>query len=506
MLLFVVIATCFIPAKGTNAPLLVYPRLVEERTTDGRMLLHVHDGLTLNLRKASVAAPEFRVLTEENGEDVTHFYSGEELDRYLYEDETKLATIHVMETDNGHEIEGVLGPDRRIQPMPTMERSAEGLIAHMIHPIENKRMLDEALLPSDMDKWAVSGRDNGNEEGVPKSVTIELFIVSGSSHHKEFNQTKFLILYLCVTVNSLNLRYAAASSPRIQLLLTGVQQDKDDSYKVGQEGYMNAAGTLENFKAYVVTKMLEFGKPDVVYLMTADNVYSTSGGKADTNSLGIGYVTGVCTEFRVALGEDTPGFYNGMHTMTHETAHVLGSEHDESAPTPSVKDHPGSMSCPWKAGFIMSYVNNGPDHHKFSSCSINQMRHVITIRGRSCWTVSKTGKTRPGKYAGMFVSLQRLCKRLFPDRADVVADTDSQYLEKCKVKCKYSVVRYEYLGNSRRMVTTWYSKTGESVDYMQCAKEKVCMQGLCVKKPAETPKKPKVKKAEKTEKPPKQKN
>lgn len=467
--------------------------MLEERSSDGRMLLHVHDGLTLSLRKASIAAPEFRVLTEEDGEEVTHIYRGEDLDRFLYEDEMKLATVHVTETDNGHEIEGVLGPDRRIQPMPELERSADGIIAHMIYNIEEKRMLDEALLPSGIGETAVSERHNDGEDTVPKNIKIELFIISDRKHHEHFNQTKHLILYLCVTVNSVNLRYSSTRAPKIQLSFTGVQQNKDESYKSENGEYINGATTLENLKSYVKTMKQGFGNPDVIYLMTGLNVYSTSGGTANTNALGIGYVTGVCTEFLVALGEDTPGYYNGMHTMAHETAHVLGSEHDGSPPNPAVKDHPGSLSCKWSDGNIMSYENTGPAHHQFSTCSLQQMQHVILLRGKKCWDSTRQGKIREGMYAGMMVSLKFFCRRLYPERNDVEPDMDAQYLEKCKVRCKYSTARYEYVGSSVRKLTTWYMKTGDSLDYMYCAKNKVCMQGLCVKKPAEKTKKPKTK-------------
>ncbi|KAH8030283.1 hypothetical protein HPB51_006715 [Rhipicephalus microplus] len=137
-------------------PRLVYPRLLEERSADGRMVMHLHDQLTLNLRKASVAARNFRVLEQEDGREVTHF-------------------------------EGVVGPRHRIEPVHTMERSEEGLIAHMIHEIEMKDMHDIAVAP--------------------------------------------------------------------------------------------------------------IGK-------------------------GIGYVGGLCTEYFVALGEDSAGLYTGMHTLTHECGHV----------------------------------------------------------------------------------------------------------------------------------------------------------------------------------------
>ncbi|KAH6923946.1 hypothetical protein HPB50_009585 [Hyalomma asiaticum] len=51
-------------------PRLVYPRLLEGRSSDGKLVLHVHGDLTLNLEQASVAAPELRVLDEKDGASV----------------------------------------------------------------------------------------------------------------------------------------------------------------------------------------------------------------------------------------------------------------------------------------------------------------------------------------------------------------------------------------------------------------------------------------------------
>ncbi|KAH6924716.1 hypothetical protein HPB50_022743 [Hyalomma asiaticum] len=106
------------------------------------MVLHLHDQLTLNLRKASVAAREFRVLEHEDGKEVMHFLDGRDLEENLHEDEKHYATVEVTRRDSGVEVEGLVGPNHRIEPMPTMERSDEGLIPHMIHEIEKKEMVD----------------------------------------------------------------------------------------------------------------------------------------------------------------------------------------------------------------------------------------------------------------------------------------------------------------------------------------------------------------------------
>lgn len=491
MLGLVALALWFIPVKGASGPLLVYPRLLEERSDDGRMLLHIHDGLTLKLRKASVAAPEFRVLEVEDGQQVTHLYKGADLEENLYEDETHWATVNVLPHGNFHKVEGVLGPDRRIQPMPSIERSADGIIAHMIYPIETKRMLDEVVVPSGLGNSTLSARNNAPADEVPQSVTIEIFVVSDRRHHKHFEKTKLIIHYLLIILNSVNVRYADTKDPKLKLLFTGLEKNTEDEFNPGGGDYINSLLVLEEFRKYAKKKKKSHGNPDITYLMSGGNLYSIgSDNKMNTNSLGIGYVGGVCTDFSVAMGEDSAGYYSGVHTLAHETGHVLGSQHDQNPPANNIDGHPGSMSCPWDAGNLMSYVNKGPEHHRFSSCSLTQMRYVIRLRGRLCWDTSRPGRKKEGLYPGMEVTMKKFCSRLFPDKENVTADLESPSLRQCKVKCQYSEVHRKYESNHLYQYTTLYYREEDALDFMYCDKGKVCMQGVCVEKPSPRTKKP----------------
>ncbi|KAH7933971.1 hypothetical protein HPB49_019806 [Dermacentor silvarum] len=168
--------------SGIQQPRLVYPRLLEERSADGRMVMHLHDQLTLNLRKASVAARNFRVLEHEDGREVTHFFNGKDIEKDLHEDEKQFATVHVTRRDSGVEVEGVVGPYHRIEPMPEMERSDDGLIPHMIHEIEKKEMVDIEMAPGGKGKrseyghpdiaYLMTGNDVYSEQNGKKSMNV----------------------------------------------------------------------------------------------------------------------------------------------------------------------------------------------------------------------------------------------------------------------------------------------------------------------------------------------
>ncbi|KAH8030282.1 hypothetical protein HPB51_006714 [Rhipicephalus microplus] len=284
-------------------PRLVYPRLLEERSADGRMVLHLHDQLTLNLRKASVAARNFRVLEHEDGHEVTHF-------------------------------EGVVGPHHRIEPMLSMERSEEGLIPHMIHEIEKKEMFDIEKAIPEKDALTLNERSSGTEI-VPAEVTIELFIVSDIMHFGHFQTSVELISYLCIHVNSVNMRYADTSGPKVKFLLVGCERDHFSTYRNGTGKELESQSTLEMFQVYAYGKRYEYGHPDFVFLITGYDAYALeTDGTKNMNVLGLGYVGGLCTKFFVALGEDVAGTYSGMHTLTHEGGHVIATT-KAGLPTPT---------------------------------------------------------------------------------------------------------------------------------------------------------------------------
>lgn len=216
--------------------------------------------------------------------------------------------------------------------------------------------------------------------------------------------------------------------------------------------------------------------------MTGYDVYSEEGGQKSTNTLGIGFVGGLCTTFFVALGEDSAGRFSGMHTLTHEAAHVLGAAHDQSSPKSWITGDPGSLSCSWSEGHIMSYVDGGTRHHRFSECSLKQIRNLVILRGESCWEMSKSrqGHREEGIYPGMQVAPDEFCRSVFPDEKNVSADMNSDRMSECMVKCQYPVVKQYCFGYGRCSTYTAIKYTYQhALDFMYCARDKVCVRGVC---------------------------
>ncbi|KAK8783113.1 hypothetical protein V5799_015544 [Amblyomma americanum] len=254
-----------------------------------------------------------------------------------------------------------------------MERSEEGHVPHHIYEIEEKEGAKyDALLPKKDKETLIRERQYNPYQRVPAQVTIELFVISDKKHQERFGKTERLLGYLCVMVNSANLRYQDTVAPRVKLLLVGLERSlQTEPYLHGNDRYMDDTATIQGLTQYVDLKKREYGYPDAVYLITG-----------------------------------------------------LGAAHDGEPPmTELVPGHPGALGCPFNQGYIMSYINNGPNYHRFSLCSVRQIQFVLRLRGLSCWQVRSKGHTLDGYYPGMVVKPLDLCRYSLPGRADVKLDS-----------------------------------------------------------------------------------
>ncbi|XP_077494924.1 venom metalloproteinase antarease-like TtrivMP_A [Amblyomma americanum] len=449
------------------------------------MVLRLHEDLTLNLRKASVAAPELRVLTEENGRLITNFYNGDDIERDLYEDEEKIATVTVTKSRNGVLVKGLVGPKHRIQPVPVSAKSEVVLIPHEIHEIEQQEFLDKAVRYRQTVQGAPSERDSLTGAEIPNTVHVEVFVVLDRAHHRHFQDTMHALWYLCVTINAANLRFRATSNPRVKLLLTGIERSEKEPYIVySRKEYLFDDATLLKFRDYALERKDQYGYPDLVYLMTGLDVSTYQDGRFTAGGLGIGYVAGVCSSNFVALGEDKAWEFSGMHTLTHEIAHILGAVHDGEGPDVNVPGHPGAANCPWRRGNIMSYVNKGAAHQQFSKCTLQQIGHVMRRAGEVCWQVVSKGRILRGVYPGMAVTFREFCSSFANSRKNSTFDYVTVEQDTCKVRCYFYRYEKESILSEAANQRISFSFKKEALDYMPCGEHEVCIQSVCVKRPA----------------------
>ncbi|XP_049512623.1 venom metalloproteinase antarease-like TtrivMP_A [Dermacentor silvarum] len=481
VLLVVTSSTNVLPV--TRAYTLVYPRLLEERRQDGELVLHVTDELVLNLQKSSIAAPLLRVVRYENDKHVTSLHKGEEFDGSLYHSRNKFASVHVFRAGDSVEVEGIIGPYKRIEPMPAMARTTDGRIAHVVHDIEadkapNTGSFDYEFAPRN----GISATNTGKPQYVPATVEVELFVTVDTFHSKHFRNTTKLIVYVCIIVNTVNLWLAETNQPRIQLLLTGVETSEGEPYLKSKGQFVSAEETIAELNNYATQNKERHGNPDILYLMSGRDLYGNRNGRQDRTLRGLGYNSGLCARYRVALGEDKAGTYSGIDTAAHEIGHLLGATHDGSPPEPKYPGKPDSLMCPVYYGYLMSYFKRGPASHHYSSCSLAQMQYFVRRVTPSCWEVNaKKIYNVTKKYPGMTMTPEVYCQRLFPHEQNVTADPFEWFKTTCMVRCLYNPSG-EVVHTGRAMY-----KDVEALEYTPCGQGKACIQGICTEKSRRSP-------------------
>ncbi|XP_070382918.1 venom metalloproteinase BumaMPs1-like isoform X2 [Dermacentor albipictus] len=444
----------------TEAFTLVYPRLLEERGQDGELVLHITDELILNLQKSSIAAPLLRVVRYENGKHVTTLRKGEEFDGSLYHSLKESASVYVLRSEDGVEVEGIIGPYKRIEPMLTVARTTDGRIAHIVHNIEahgspNPGSFDHELAPRNL----ISTTNTGTPQNVPGTVEVELFVTVDSFHSKHFNGTKKLIAYVCIMMNAVNLWLAETSQPRIKLLLTGVETSEDEAYLKSRHHSISAEETIQQ--------------------LNNRDLYGQRNGWPDNTLRGLGYNSGLCAYYHVALGEDKAGTYSGTDTAAHEIGHLLGATHDGLPPERKYPGKPGSLMCSRFYGYLMSYIKNGAASHHYSSCSLGQMRYFVSRVRPSCWEVNaKKIYNVTKKYPGMVMTTEVYCQRLLPGEQNVTADPYEGFKAACMVRCLYN--------RRGQVIHTGHTeyKDVDALEHTPCGEEKACIQGICTEKPS----------------------
>uniref|UniRef100_A0A131Z3A8 Reprolysin n=1 Tax=Rhipicephalus appendiculatus TaxID=34631 RepID=A0A131Z3A8_RHIAP len=141
--------------------------------------------------------------------------------------------------------------------------------------------------------------------------------------------------------------------------------------------------------------------------------------------------------------------------------------------------HPGAKSCPWDWGHIMSYINKGPSHHRFSTCTLAQISFVLSRAGENCWKVQSKGTYVKNVYPGMAVTFQQFCAVMPYDKENSTYEYSTVNQTNCKVRCHFSKTHSYpgYKGMETYKVNFYYD--GDALDYMACGDHHVCIQGLC---------------------------
>uniref|UniRef100_L7LR93 Putative tick salivary metalloprotease n=1 Tax=Rhipicephalus pulchellus TaxID=72859 RepID=L7LR93_RHIPC len=452
-------------ATGNQDMHTVYPIIIEDRMEDGTLVLHVRDGLSLSLIKAKVATETFRLRSSTNGREVDQIVNGTEIERTLYEDRQKMATVSLIKTPDGVRVTGLLSPSERIEPAVSEERQASGSLPHTVRNIQ--RPLGSRTLRMDNRKATFLRRCR--QAYLPENITVEVYAVSDVIHNRRFTMDDLLI-YICIFMNSINAIFMSLSCPNVRVALVGLEksiQRDEYEYVYGSEKLMNIY-SLYMFKDYVNKRMHKYGNPDVVLLLTGRDLYESVHGGISRDVTGIAFEGGVCTDSCVALAEDVPGSFSGIIDAAHELGHSLGASHDGTEPNQRIYGHPGSLKCPAKSGHLMTYIDGGHLRYRFSHCNEEEIRYVLGIRGQKCWNINADKfYSLNDVYPGALLSPTDFCRRFYKNDK-VYSPEEPSVRRYCKMRCCTQLKR-----------NTLTCALHHMLDHMWCDNGKKCFQGVC---------------------------
>uniref|UniRef100_A0A224YEI7 Reprolysin n=1 Tax=Rhipicephalus zambeziensis TaxID=60191 RepID=A0A224YEI7_9ACAR len=409
---------------------IAYPVVFDGRD-EATKALKINDDITLSLVPSAILHDNFFVRTYKNGVPEDQYLDVEALQQNFYHDEKSQAAVILSEEDGTLKVEGVIGPNLKIRPTESAERSAQGHLAHIIESIEDDATAKIYGKAAD-EKVAILERSNrGQRTGFDSSkynmehIFPEVYCICDSWFRAGFTSNESLIYYLMVSLRVVNIRYRPLRNPKIQFVLAGMeisewpQEHKYYKYLVGDDidGYESLKGIVK----YVKENSARYELFDMVYVVTGYDMVANYINKKEEALAGYAFVASVCSENRVELGEDRAHTYKGIRTMAHEMAHTLGCTHDgTTAEGVSKTFTPDAARCPWEDGYLMSYIEENRNSMEFSSCCKYDMQRMSWTYEGGCLHVNNSNtiplnwlKRHP--LPGEFLNLTTQCRLTYPD-------------------------------------------------------------------------------------------
>ncbi|XP_075531380.1 venom metalloproteinase antarease-like TtrivMP_A isoform X2 [Dermacentor variabilis] len=468
----------------------VYPTAVEERSTTSNLVLRLNEDITLNLEKSEVLAESLIFVTATREGHEIETVNTSSIQEKLHHDLNERSSLLVQQIDGALHVEGIVNRNLRIKPIPEGERSAQG---HMLHSLYEVQEIGEELAkmgahsryypqthartqsayrspqvvyPGIHHVFQTTTSTTTTRRPVSTFV-VEVHIISDEAHSEHFQSKMDLITYLGIMLNAVGLRYLEMTMPAIKFKLVGVTMSKADVFASLIVGTLEAYETLDKLEQYYKEGNIP-GNPDLIYLITNRDMSSIKTGSLEKGIAGLANVAGVCTNRRVAMGEDVALSYQGVFAMAHEVAHLLGARHD-----PMV-----SNQCPWKAGFLMSYEDGGTNKYRLSSCSMASIRATVARLPFICVleraSVTVLSLPNPGVMPGQKISPDKHCElikrrelRIRRIRSTAYAAMPPDLAIVCKMKCCYNV-----------RTQTW-CQTVDLAEGMVCTGNQTCRKGVC---------------------------
>uniref|UniRef100_A0A0K8RAI5 Putative metalloprotease n=1 Tax=Ixodes ricinus TaxID=34613 RepID=A0A0K8RAI5_IXORI len=464
-----------------------YPKLLESRGLSSEKVIHIKEGLTLNLEKSSILS-ENLVLTDLSGkEPVVTPMNGKYLERNLYHDKQKMAAVEVKQENGAVEVSGIISDTLRILPLHLMARADDGSIAHKIFEVD---------APAHRGHDYIETRSNQLEERftgyyfspprqvqVPDPVLIETLVVADVYFYANFDNDTQLVTYIAINMAAVNVRYSNASNPKVQLLIVNITKDLGKDFL--RHILVSDPGDPNNpFKFYTSAEktLPEFAKKyrnstcDAALLVTGLELANKNGAVVSTDVKGLAYLYGLCKELsRFGVVEDYAHTFFMVSSAAHEMGHILGMPHDGQIPSYRV---PGVIweRCSATSGYLMAPSLGGKFEGFFSPCSVQHMKVFVGLQNEECYKVKSTHAVQaPGKLPGVGLNMTTLCKKLHPHVPGIIGIPHPKLSEICKFLC-YTKFKRQYRHFTERLV-----------DGMSCGNGRICFRAQCGKYSTDLP-------------------
>uniref|UniRef100_A0A2R5LK40 Putative secreted metalloprotease n=1 Tax=Ornithodoros turicata TaxID=34597 RepID=A0A2R5LK40_9ACAR len=281
------LVACFTP--GETVPMsatksVVFPKLLEGRSDDGRRILAIKDDLQLKLTKSSVFPDQFLYKEYEDGFEIQHHLEGRDLEKNLYHDSESMASLMVS-TEGVLEVEGIVGKSLRIRPLKTEGRNSQGDRGHLLYEVEERLSQQGDILHApgtEFQKGALAFTGHINVDARHDQTQIpetypEVVIVLDTAHHKKFigkggEKRDKIIQYFGIFVNAVNLKYATLAFPKVKLVLAGIwrhsPKEESEYLKLHEENLIHSYLSIVNLANYTNEKNDEFASFDLLILVT----------------------------------------------------------------------------------------------------------------------------------------------------------------------------------------------------------------------------------------------
>lgn len=476
---------------------IVFPRLLEARSTSDQLSLVINEKLTLSLSRSSVFSESVIIRRHENKRPIDKMVSGKDLNKHLYHDTDKMASLFIFQGQN-IEVKGLLSPTQGIKPLPApLYRTNTNDIPHVIfdipestggHGNRRKRSPDEegAQKPSSADTSTRGGTalqisegaekpSNKASKGVRYTFYAETYFIFDAALQEIITDPDDAVQYIGAIVSSVNLMLLSIKFPTVKMQICGVEFGSDEVEDVfetldGRTDLIHDQKALRNFATYVTNEGV-YDDYDYVFLFTGKNLADASS-ETGENVGGIAYVGLPCSQHKVGVVEDD-GHFGRISHFAHEFGHALGCPHDGDEAPIYQRNAPGSKRCPWSDGYIMGSRQDPIKKFSYSSCCQRNWNYISKKTTSRCLKENTCSHERELKLPGEIMNVTEFCSSRTELHEESYFDETHSDLSKCKVACRTPADpdgSYSYL-------------TLDALDGTRCGgndeDNKVCLKGKC---------------------------